>query len=181
MFCLPTTFAKVSTVNIQLNEDNPWRYLSKFAVDVGKGKWDVKAKFTKPVDEGSSDDVKVAVSVYLDENWEKSLYQDSCADKKQDSKRDKYVQIPLDGSWSREVGGTLSQKVRPHVWYFTASDCKGNMKDIKNRIKFEFTFIQADGSHFSTEENGLVYLYPVLFAFFLIMLSSNLVRLYKNF
>lgn len=108
MLYLPCFMGKVSSINVQLNEENPWRYLSKFAVDVGKGTWVVKAKFTKPVDEASSDDVKIAVSVYLDDNWEKALFQDSCQDKKEESKRDKFVYVPKDGSWSKEVNGSLS-------------------------------------------------------------------------
>jgi hypothetical protein len=151
---LVTTQAKVSTVTVQLNRENPWRYLTKFAVSIGKGKWKVRAKFVKPVDASSPDEQKVTVSVYLDENWEESMFQDSCDKKKDSSKRDKGVRVPLNGEWSSYVDGTLSQKIRPHVWYFTASDCEGYLADVKPRLRFEFTFIQSDGSHFSTEEQG---------------------------
>jgi hypothetical protein len=71
---LLTSQAKVSTVTVQLNSENPWRYLTKFAVSIGKGRWKARAKFTKPVDEDATDMSKVTVSVYLDENWEESMY-----------------------------------------------------------------------------------------------------------
>jgi hypothetical protein len=67
---LASVSGKVSTITVQLNEENPWRYLTKFAVSIGKGSWTAKAKFTKPVDDSSADDVKLMISVYLDENWE---------------------------------------------------------------------------------------------------------------
>jgi hypothetical protein len=138
---LVSTQAKVATVTVQLNRENPWKYLTKFAISIGKGRWKARAKFVKPVDESSPDDQQATVSVYLDENWEESMYQDSCDKKKDSAKRDRGIRIPLNGEWGPDVEGTLSQKVRPHVWYFTASDCEGNLADIKPRIKFEFTFI----------------------------------------
>eukprot|EP00913_Durusdinium_trenchii_P007538 g7083.t1 len=47
--------------------------------------------------------------------------------------------------------GTLSQSVRPHIWYFVLSDCRHTLANFTHRLKFEFHAKQADGSEFSIE------------------------------
>lgn len=63
------------------------------------------------------------MNLYLDENWENALYQDTCEKKSDESKRTKILQIPTNGTeWSHNITATMSQTIRPHVWYFTADD-----------------------------------------------------------
>jgi len=61
------------------------------------------------------------------------------------------ITVRADGNWSEVVKGSLSQNVRPHIWYFALSDCAGNLNNFTHRLKFEFHAQQAGGSEFSCE------------------------------
>ena len=86
------------------------------------GSWKLSAKFSKPINKDSSEFVEISLNIYLDENWESALDQENCEDKLIGSKSEFKIDVPKNGEFSREYIGTLSQKVRPHVWFFTASD-----------------------------------------------------------
>uniref|UniRef100_A0A7S1L7D0 GPR180/TMEM145 transmembrane domain-containing protein n=1 Tax=Alexandrium catenella TaxID=2925 RepID=A0A7S1L7D0_ALECA len=61
--------------------------------------------------------------------------------------------LPVDGSWSDWVNGSLLQNVRPHVWYFAIRDCKQALPSAVH-IDFEFHALQEGGSEFSVELYG---------------------------
>lgn len=174
-----TCYAKSVSNTVTLGPENQWKYVTKFAVDVGKGNWTMRAKFLKGFGDGN-DSVKVTMLIYLDDNWDDTLYIDSCTEKADLAKRDRALRLPTNGEWSAEISGTLSQKVVPHVWYFVLADCKGEL-ETKQRIKLELTLTNSDGSHFSLEERGLTYLYVIVFGVFLATLWSNLVKLIRKF
>jgi hypothetical protein len=48
---------------------------------VGVGTWKLKAQFSKAIDKDSEETVPLKLNVYLDENWEAVLDQDSCTEK----------------------------------------------------------------------------------------------------
>jgi hypothetical protein len=120
------------------------------------------------------------LNIYLDETWEEGLYKNDCSQKQESAKRIKEVQLPADGSWSEDISGVLSQKIRPHVWYFTFSDCNDELKE-KAKIKYELTILNSDGSHLSVEHSGLPKIYNILMLFFFIFFSANIYKLYKVF
>ena len=177
---LVSVASKSVTTTLTLSPELNWKYVSKFAVDIGKGSWEMKAKLAKPLDANSSDRLKLVTSVYLDDFWEDALYADSCISKTAASKREKYLKVPLNGEWSSEISGILSQRLRPHVWYFSVSDCDQELTE-KIRLKVEMHFLNADESEFSLEDKGMVYLFPVMMVAYLAALSGNLLKLIKKF
>ncbi|CAD7951464.1 unnamed protein product [Amoebophrya sp. A120] len=91
---------------------------------------------------------------------------------------------PSEQGWSMWEKGALKQVIRPHVWYFVVHNCdsqadKDGMTDqtsnplshayvgpnggapAQTRIKFRFQFEakQHDGSHFSKELDGMLWVY----------------------
>lgn len=154
--------------------------MSKFAVDVGRGDWDMKAKFNRVMNDTLTDDLRLLASVYIDDNWDEVLEATDCKTKVDLARRERFFTLKTDGEWSETISGKLSQKLRSHVWYFAVSDCEGKLTE-KTRIKVEMHFVNADGSEFSTEDEGLVYLYPILMVIYLIALSGNMIRLVKSF
>lgn len=171
IFCVAVALAKHVSQLITLAPDASWKYLTKFAMDVGQGDWSMKVRFNKAInDEG--EDIKLKASIYLDDNWQDVMNQETCQSKVAEAKRVKNVFVPQNGEWSNEISGTLSQKARPHVWYFAISDCDKKL-DSKTRLKVEMTITNIGGSMFSLEEQGLEYLYPFLLAFFTVFLFSS--------
>ena len=58
----------------------------------------------------------------MDDNWEMALDGDTCHEKLKSAKRETFVKIPANGEISEEYIGSLTQKSRPHIWFFTISD-----------------------------------------------------------
>lgn len=169
--CFASVFAKQVSQIVTLAPDADWKFLTKFAMDIGKGDWGMKVRFNKSVN-ATDDEVKLKASIYIDDNWEDVLSQETCQSKISEAKRVKNVFVPANGEWSTEISGTLSQKSRPHVWYFALSDCDRKL-DSKTRLRVELTLTNTDGSQFSLEEQGLEYLYPLLLVFFTVFLFSS--------
>ncbi|CAG9326709.1 unnamed protein product [Blepharisma stoltei] len=174
------SFAKYISNVVTLGAGQQWKYISKFAVDVGAGEWELKAKFNKPINETYKDDISLVASVYIDDNWDEVMDTNDCKTKVDLSRRERFLFLNPNGEWSEQLNGKLSQKLRPHIWYFAISDCEGKLSD-KTRIKVEMHFVNEGHSEFSTEDNGLVYLYPILLVLYLIALSGNIFRLIKMF
>lgn len=121
MFAL--SLGKFVTPVVQFNKkDARWQYVTKFAMGVGTGTWKLRAKFTKPINKDSNQDVKIRLNIYIDDNWEMALDGDNCHDKLRASKRETIIRVPENGEISEEYIGSLTQKSRPHVWFFTISD-----------------------------------------------------------
>lgn len=171
--------SKTISSTITIGPDTQWKYLSKFALDVGKGNWEIKAKLLKPIDE-SQNYIRLDLLVYLDSNWEDTLYAESCGEKMKLARREKSIRIPKNGDWSTEMSGTLSQRSMPHYWYFAIADCN-EVFESKQRIKVELTITNSDGSQFSLEERGLIYYYAAVLVIFLVTLWGNLTRLIRKF
>src|SRR3546814_8455149 len=64
---------------------------------------------------------------------------------------------------------TVTQRVRPYVWYLVATAC-----DVQQPItlKYKATFLNSDGSHFSFHETPYQMLYVVLSVFCFAALGS---------
>lgn len=177
---LSSALAKLISTTITMSPDSSWKYITKFAVDVGRGDWEMKAKFLKPINDTYPASINLMATVYLDENWEDVLNTDNCKQKIDIAKRDKQLTLPTNAEWSNDISGSVSQKHRPHVWYFAVSDCENIIKE-KIRVKIEMHMTNSDGSEFSVEEKGLDYFYPVLLVVYLLTLSGNMIRLIRTF
>jgi len=180
LFLVTCVAGKFISTSLTLTPDMPWKYVSKFAVDIGKGEWEMRAKLLKPVDETNTDTIDYTVNVYLDDKWEDALSADSCSAKEQATKRSRSIRIPYNGEWSRYVSGTVSQRVKAHFWFFAISDCSKTISE-KHRIRVELRLTNVGDSEFSLEEKGMVYLFPLIMLVYLVALSGNLVRLINKF
>lgn len=179
LICVVATTAKQVTTSIALSPEANWKYVSKFAMDIGKGDWTIRVRYNKPLNE-TDEEVKLKASIYLDDNWNDVLSQDVCKSKLAEAKRVKNLSVPVNGEWSKEITGTLSQKARPHVWFFAVSDCDGALYG-KARFRVEITVTNSDGSQFSLEEQGLEYMYTLLLVFFAVFLFNSTRRVLKRY
>jgi hypothetical protein len=172
LLCSTAVLAKQVTTNVSLFTDVEWRYLTKFAMDIGKGEWKIRARITKAVEALADEEVRLKATIYMDDNWPDVLNQDTCSSKVSEAKTAQDLDVPLNGDWSKEITGSLRQKSQPHVWYFAISDCDSNVM-AKSRFKVEVSVTNTDGSEFSLEEKGLEYLYTCLLVFFAALLYST--------
>jgi len=171
---------KLASPVVTLNQQTDWKYLTKFAMDKGSGTWEVRAKLLRPTDQQSFQKIPYTVSIYLDDQWEDTLALENCDEKLDLLRRKIILEVPESGEWSEEARGTLSQSARAHVWYFAVSDCSHQLQE-KQRLKFEVKLVNSDGSEFSLEKKGMVYLYPLTMVLFLAVLWENLSKLLRRF
>eukprot|EP00743_Colponemidia_sp_Colp-15_P004031 GILK01004346.1.p1 GENE.GILK01004346.1~~GILK01004346.1.p1 ORF type:complete len:426 (+),score=63.19 GILK01004346.1:147-1424(+) len=175
---------KVVRTSTSLSSSNEWRYLSKFGCAIGTGKFSLRAKIDRPIHDPKETDAVLQLDVYLDEHWDTVGDAQECFDKRQPSKVARYPRLPLNGSWSEPVEGTLSQSIRPHVWYFALSDCKHDLLKFTNgksvSISYELTLLNPGDSHFSVEDQGLLtvnfLLCIVFFGFFGLHIHQMMLR-----
>jgi hypothetical protein len=171
LLCVVAVLAKQVSQVFFMGPDTDWRYLTKFAMDIGKGDWSMKVRFNKPIDE-TDEELRLKATIYLDDNWQDVLNQETCDSKVSEAKRVKNLYLPYNGDWSKEISGTLSQKARPHVWFFALSDCEHRL-EAKTRLRVEVTLLNTENSQFSLEERGLEYIYPLLLVFFSAFLFTS--------
>ena len=177
-------YAKVQTGTITLGggdavPDNHWKYLSKFAYRIGTGKWSIRFKTVRP---NLATPVPITADVYLDNNWEDLESLPGC-NRTTHRRTTASVDLPVNGEWSKWVTGSLSQSIRPHVWYFAAHDCSNNLP-VSTRIKFEFMASQEDGSQFSSEQTGTPFILGmqfVLYGIFTYFFAKSCRKFYVSF
>ena len=158
--------------------ENQWKYLSKFAYQVGTGKWSVRFKTVRP---HVLKDTPIIADVYLDNDWDEVDAKAPCS-RSAMRRTTGTVNIPPNGEWSKWITGNLAQSIRPHVWYVAAVDCKTNFAS-PTRIKFEFSATQANGSEFSAEVSGVLGILLcelVLYAIFSCFFLSACKKFYKS-
>lgn len=171
-------FTKTISNTFVFNQDHSWKYITKFASFRGKATWELRAKITNSADPDSEVLQHFKNTIYIDDKWDEALSLSSCEAKEELSKRQKTLKVPLNGEWSDPIFGTLVQNLKTHFWYFTLSDC-----DIleKTKLKVEVTIYNINESHFSSEDYGLNYIFPIITAIFFCALYKNIVRLIKAF
>lgn len=167
----------ISTV-LSLTPEDPWKYVSKFASNIGTGSWEMKAQFVKAIDTSRQDTSEFQGIIYIDKKWEDALSQKSCKAKEEISKRSLSLSLPLNGEWSNPIRGSMTQNTRTHFWYFAISQCELTERQ---KIRIEMKMINSDDSEFSAEEHGMQYAYPVILLVYLLALSGNILRLVKKF
>lgn len=163
---------------------HPWKQMMKFAIAIGTGEYNGRFQFTRPLSTDAKA-IEVNMLVYLDEKWDYARSLNTCEEKAAEAHISFPFQVPTDGSWSQDVFHSLSQDIRTHVWYFVVSDCQNNIgkyldtaSSNGSRLKWDLQIRNANGSHFSDEESGLIL--PLL-AFIIVIAALFVSDVMKSF
>lgn len=175
-----TASAKFLATTVTLDERGEWQYFSKFAVDVGTGKYLLRARFISPVVEQSDEEWPFHLAIYLDTQWDEALSQYTCDGKLRSARIDKLLTVPRNGEWSDQVSGALIQRVRPYFWYFVLADCRQELQE-QIRLKVEIVTLNVDDSHYSLEDRNLGFLYLGALLVFLGTLCANGLVMLRRF
>lgn len=159
-------FSKSLDSYLVFTDDSPWQPITHFGMTLGTGNFTFRARLSSPLPDTASF-LKVKLALYLGSEWENTLTRASCKDKMLNSIKSYDVNLPGNSEWSQDIVGKLTQKHKPHVWYFVISDCGGVLNNKK--IKFEFSVVNPDNEHFSVEQIGITKIY--LFSFFILLLT----------
>ena len=167
---------KLVSRSIVISSNEPWVYLSKFAAFEGTGTWDIRVKMSSS-SRSTQQFIDLNAGVYIEHKWSDALSTRDCSEKQQLSKRNMLIQVPLNGNWSESVKGTFHQRV-PYFWYFTLSSC--NLpSNSKAKLKVELLLQAPDNSHFSAEDDQILYAYLVILIFYTLFQYRNLAELIK--
>lgn len=168
-----TVLAKQLTTVITLTENEPWKYLTKFAMISGKGKYEIKAQLANP-NSVSSEEIPLKAIIYKDSKWLSSLSEPDCSKKHLSSNYYHNLIIPNNGEWSQEFSGYLSQTDKTLFWYFSISSCNLSQR---LKIRVEISLINSNDSEFSAEDMNLEYAYPFILLIYFFFLSRNMLRI----
>eukprot|EP00388_Colpodella_angusta_P018118 GDKJ01045003.1.p1 GENE.GDKJ01045003.1~~GDKJ01045003.1.p1 ORF type:complete len:568 (+),score=100.17 GDKJ01045003.1:32-1735(+) len=152
---LLTSDARVARGSVSLSSKNPWKYLDKFGFDYGSGTYRIKMRTSGP---GNYDKkfLDVQVQVFVDDKMNQALAKSDVCDRKQFSSVARTVPI-TQGQWSSPMYGRLTQRLRPHVWFFAIDRCSIPVTQSYFNVEYEIEFLQEDGSHFSMEQRGALF------------------------
>lgn len=151
-------------------DEHHWQFISKFGYAIGEGRYRMRARLLKGSELPESP--YLDFHIFLDEQWSDVEALSSCNARSAKARRTQPLYLTEPGEWSHWTAGTLSQKVRPHIWYFAVSDCNQELGMAPISIEYELQMTQVDGSQFSVELrnmlswNFLVLLGLVAFAIF---------------
>lgn len=151
-FCPWVGLAKLQAGPVRISgvkRENHWKYLSKFGYSTGIGSFKVRLRLHQP--KSIAEEVKLNFEVFLDEDWPAVEAEKDVCERRKWTRQRRDVVIKADGQWGDWLNGTLSQNIRPHIWYFALSDCDGVLRNFTHRFKFEFHAAQEGGSEFSVE------------------------------
>lgn len=153
LLALPdVTQAKDQHVTFRLGNSQgepAWRYVSKFGFNTGQGKYYVRVREIWP--KSLPDGTELDFEAFMDEEWPTAEAQPDPCKRKKHARRTRRIKLGAHGEWGPFANGTISQNIRPHVWYFAVSDCNGNLANARHTFEFEFQALQPGGSHFSIE------------------------------
>lgn len=164
---------------LTFSKDTRWVYVSKYVLGESSGLWSFKAKIHRPVNETSTERSFLQINVYTEDSWEEALLSRDCLAKTALS-REKRVKVPLDGTFSTPMKGTLTQGRGVKVWYFSISDCEGSLPEAV-KLRLELSITSRTGSEFSYEQEGLLYLYLLGTGLFVGGLSTCFWELWQKF
>lgn len=100
--------------------------------------------------------IDVQVQVFVDDKMNQALSKSDVCDRKQYSSVSRTVPI-TQGQWSSPMYGRLTQRLRPHVWFFAIDRCSIPATQSYFNVEYEVEFLQEDGSHFSMEQRGALF------------------------
>lgn len=87
----------------------------------------------------------------MDENWPEALATEEACERHSKARNVGSYTLNADGSFGHWSANTISQSVRPHIWYFAVSDCDRQLPNGTHLIEWEMEALQDGGSHFSVE------------------------------
>lgn len=161
--------------------ENKWQFVSKFGFATGVSTYDIRMRPHRRTQLPAN--ATVTFESFLDERWpEAEATKDPC-ERRQHASRTRALVIDTAGSWSEWERGTIEQRIRPHVWYFSVSDCHGGLGEKPVLLFFEFVARQEDGSHFSVEQRWTLFVNLVIllcFSLFSIDFSRRFVGFWRS-
>lgn len=136
-----------------------WQFVSKFGYSIGVG--DYKVRYRLPEWTQGNLEMRPLFSsagfaLILDEDWQKVQSMSSCNSKNLETRRMHEVPFWEPGMWSSWERGTVSQNIRPHIWYFGISKCNKDLTTIPLYLEYELHMTQGNGSEFSIEMCGMM-------------------------
>mmetsp|Transcript_36608 Transcript_36608/g.85844 ORF Transcript_36608/g.85844 Transcript_36608/m.85844 type:complete len:444 (-) Transcript_36608:232-1563(-) len=149
-------------------KENQWRYLSKFGYEIGTGSFNFRFQLAAP--KSIPEAVVLQLEVYLDEHWPEVEAEPNFCERQKRAKQVRNISIGPGANWTEWSQGTLSQNIRPHIWYFVISDCQQALANFTHRLKFEFHAQQPNGSEFSVEMRGMLLANVLFLASFVVFL-----------
>lgn len=102
--------SKVVNQNIALTQfsRDSWKYLTKFAIDIGRGEYHFRVRFNKKIDKSDPQHIDVTFLIYLDDVWETVYETPDCFEKSKLARVQAPVKIPANGDWSEPIKGGLN-------------------------------------------------------------------------
>jgi len=130
-------------------DDHHWQFVSKFGYGIGNGRYRMRTRLA----DGAllPETPYLDFHLFLDEHWDNVETLPSCSLRNGKAMRTQPLYLTESGAWSQWTLGTLSQKMRPHIWYFAASSCNHEAGGLPLVIEYEIHMLQGDGSHYSVE------------------------------
>eukprot|EP00386_Alphamonas_edax_P006619 GDKI01021376.1.p1 GENE.GDKI01021376.1~~GDKI01021376.1.p1 ORF type:complete len:443 (+),score=129.10 GDKI01021376.1:115-1443(+) len=153
VFCIQTAESKKSSGTFTIGgakTNGSMQYLTKFGFRIGRGPFKFRFKVVRPMPDPK---MELKMHVFLDNHWEEVSSLDDCKRPPLSMVKRKITFRDNMKEWSEWSTGSLSQTVRPHVWYFTVSDCERPLP-VQYKVQWEAIVQQEDGSHFSEELYG---------------------------
>lgn len=175
--------SKVVYKTMSLTEGRQWQYITKFGISIGRGSFELRARFKRPFSGPKQQVFTFNVNFYLDTKWYLAMEEPECSAKSEYQIRTESITVNANGEWSEVKRGYLKQHTRPYVWFVAAEDCGGamhvrhsDMPPVQVCIKFT----GENGTEFSHEEIGLLPLYLVALVAYCLILGYNVYSYYKN-
>ena len=162
---------------IDLSDESPAQYVTKFGVDIGIGKWDARFKLSKGAK--SSEKGKnhnILLLLYRDSDVSSSIFQCNSLEKSQAHS----INLPTDGTWSETFSGSIGESEEPHIWFFVLADCNRVTGD-SSRIRIELNIKSGDQSELPVEMKGMKRIYALVCMIFTLLLGRNMLKLYRHF
>ncbi|CAD8096013.1 unnamed protein product [Paramecium sonneborni] len=151
-----------------------WHYISKFGAETGEVFYSLKFRI-KNADENDERTIPIQYELYLDEEWPNALEKSEC-DRGSVARRKETIWVPVKNEY--EFKGSLTAKVRAHLWYFAFNDCEKQLRNsfpIENHVKLEVELhiTNVGGTEFTLEQFGIVQIIGVIALIDVIMLIYN--------
>jgi len=135
-------------------DDDHWQFVSKFGFAIGEGRYRMR---TRLVNASTLPRKRyLDFHVFLDEQWGKVEALSSCSSRISQARRTQHLYLAQAGEWTSWTAGSVSQKVRPHIWYFAASMCQQDLGGYPLSFEYEIHMTQVGGSEFSVEMRSMM-------------------------
>lgn len=136
------------------SEDHTVQFVSKFGYAIGDGRYRMRTRLKQGAELPKSP--YLDFHIFLDERWSQVEDLSSCKSVRSAAQRNQPLYLTEPGEWSYWTFGTLSQMVRPHIWYFAVSNCNQKLAQVPVSIEYEIEMTQGDGSEFSVEMQNML-------------------------